>query len=117
MSDAKDGEDKAPSEPRRPLFARGFPRDGALDALVDAFERGDYAHVRTEAPKLETAEDEAVRAAARTLVERTKPDPLAVRLLVVTGVLLMALTAWWIVHGKPPPAATQTSQPVEHVHQ
>jgi hypothetical protein len=108
--------DDTESASRRPRFAREFPRDAALDALVDAFERGDYAHVRAEAPRLEKAsEDEAVRAAARTLVERTKPDPLAVRLLLLTGALLAALTAWWVIYGRPPPAASQTSPPVEHV--
>jgi len=102
---------------RRPTFARQFPRDPALDALVEAFERGDYARVRAEAPGLERASgDDAVKAAARTLVERTQPDPLAVRLLVVTGALLVVLTVWWIVHGKAPASSTQTTTPVEHVH-
>jgi hypothetical protein len=103
---------------RRPSFASGFPASRELDALVDAFARGDYAHVRAEAPRLEKAsEDEAVRAAARTLVERTEPDPLAVRMLLLTGALLLVLAAWWVVHGKAPPAATQITPPVERVRQ
>jgi hypothetical protein len=101
---------------RRPSFAAEFPSSPELDALVDAFARGDYAHVRAEGPKLQkTSADEAVRAAAKTLVERTQPDPLAVKLLVATGVLLVVLTGWWIVHGKAPAGATQTSAPVERV--
>jgi len=101
---------------RRPSFAAEFPASAELDALVAAFTRGDYAHVRAEGPKLEkTSADEAVRAAAKTLVERTQPDPLAVRLLLLTGLLLAVLAGWWIVHGKPPPGASPTTTPVERV--
>lgn len=102
---------------RRPSFAVGFPRSAELDALVEAFDRGDYARVRADAPKLEkSTDDEAVRAAARTLVDRTRPDPLAVKLLLFTGVLLLALAGWWVVHAKPPPGASRTTPPIEHVH-
>jgi hypothetical protein len=91
------------STERRPSFARAFPASPPLDVLVEAFARGDYAHVRAEAPKLAaTSEDDAVRAAAKTLVERTEADPLAVRLLLLTGGLLVLLTGWWIAHGKAP---------------
>ncbi|HWX73723.1 MAG TPA: hypothetical protein VNZ05_00355 [Solirubrobacteraceae bacterium] len=87
---------------RRPGFATDFPRDPALDALVDAFARGDYARVRAEGPKLaESAQDDAIRLAARTLVARTEADPLAVWLLVLAGALLVVLSAYWIIHGKP----------------
>jgi hypothetical protein len=104
---------------RRPAFASDFPRGPALDALVDAFARGDYAHVRAEGPRLaESTEDPAVREAAKTLVDRTKPDPLAVGLLVLTGVLLVAMTGYWIVNGKAPPGSGSGSVPahptVEH---
>jgi hypothetical protein len=104
------------SPERRPSFARAFPASPELDALVEAFARGDYARVRAGAPALEKAsEDEAIRAAARTLVDRTEPDPLALRLLLLTGVLLVLLAGWWMVHGKPPAAPTPTSAPVERV--
>ena len=104
------------SPERRPSFARDFPASPALDALVDAFSRGDYARVRAEAPRLEkSSDDEAVRAAARTLLERTRPDPLAVRLLVLTGVLLLVLTGWWVAHGKPPGGSTAPGTHVERV--
>jgi hypothetical protein len=105
------------SAERRPSFAARFPQSPELDALVEAFARGDYAHVRAEAPRLEkSTDDDEVRAAARTLVERTEADPLAVKLLIVTGVLLVVLAGWWMVHGKspavmPPPAAA----PIERV--
>jgi len=103
-------------ESRRPSFASDFPRVPELDALVDAFERGDYARVRAEGPKLaSSAEDAAVRAAASTLVDRTRPDRLAVGLVALTGVLLVALSAYWIVHGKAPPESAPTRPTVERV--
>jgi hypothetical protein len=101
---------------RRPSFAADFPASSELDALVDAFERGDYARVRRDATELEKAStDEAVRAAARTLVERTKPDPLAVKMVLLTAGLLVLLAGWWIVHGKAPITAPQTVPTTERV--
>ena len=101
-----------PSPHARPSFARDFPRTDAIDALVHAFACGNYALVRREAPKVihsEQADD--VRSAARTLLERTKPDPLAVRLLWIAAALLVALTAYWVVNGKaPPPEASHPSR-------
>lgn len=105
-------------QPRRPSFASEFPRTPELDALVDAFERGDYARVRAEGPKLAgSTEDAAVRTAATTLVDRTRPDRLAVALIALTGVLLVALSAYWIVHGRAPPGggATPAKPPIERV--
>jgi len=97
---------------RRPSFARDFPRTAALDAIVDAFARGDYARVRSEAPKLaESATEDEVRLAARALLERTRPDPTALALLALTAALLLVLSAWWIVHGKPPPGSNSISPP------
>jgi hypothetical protein len=88
---------------RRPAFARTFPRSPELDALVDAFARGDYASVREHGPRLErSSTDPAVQSAARTLIERTRPDPLALALLAICGVLLVVLAAWAILHGKAP---------------
>lgn len=100
---------------RRPSFANDFPRVPSLDALVDAFARGDYAHVRAEAPKLAgSTDDAAVREAAKTLVDRTKPDRLAVGLLVATGILLAVMTGYWVVNGKAPPGSAPPRPPVEH---
>jgi hypothetical protein len=83
---------------RRPSFSRDFPRTPALDALVDAFVRGDYALVRAEGAKLAASgEDEEVRRAARALVARTTADPLALWLLVIAGVLLVIVSAYWIL--------------------
>lgn len=100
---------------RRPSFSEPFPRTPELDALVDAFARGDYARVRAEAPALDKDEDDAVRAAARTLVERTEPDPLAVRLVWITAALLAVLAGWWMVYGKAPPSGKAGAPTVEHV--
>ena len=101
----------------RPSFAADFPANAELDALVEAFSRGDYARVRAEAPALaKSTDDGAVRAAANTLLDRTRPDPLAVRMLLLTAALLLVLAGWWIVKAKPPPGATRTTPPIEHVH-
>jgi hypothetical protein len=105
---------------RRPSFARDFPRQPALDALVAAFARGNYAQVRARAPELErSTDDEAVRRAARTLVERTRPEPLAVALVGLTAALLVTVTAYWAIHAKPPPGGAptpaSTPPPVERV--
>jgi hypothetical protein len=86
--------------PSRPQFARAFPRTPELDALVEAFGRGDYAAVRARAPCLQrSADDPAVRDAARTLVERTRPDPAAVALLAIAALLLAVLGAWAVLTG------------------
>lgn len=85
-----------------PAFATTFPRHPELDALVEAFALGNYAAVRSRAPKLaETTTDEAVARAARLLRERIEPDPTAKLLLLVTAALLVLLTAWWIAHDGP----------------
>lgn len=81
----------------RPAFAKGFPRDVELDALVRAFEMGNYARVRAEAPKLaERADDPEISAAARELRERINPDPLAYLVLGLTTALLIFLTGWFL---------------------
>lgn len=84
-----------PGQPRRARFLEELPDDPRLVALAKAFERGNYAHVRAEAPGLaEGAEDEAVRAAARDLLRRIEPDPLAKYLLGLAVALLLAVTVF-----------------------
>ena len=103
-------------ESRRPSFASDFPRVPELDALVEAFEQGNYARVRAEGAKLASATESAeVRAAATTLVDRTRPDRLAVALVALTGVLLVILSAYWIVEGKAPHESSPSKPPVERV--
>jgi hypothetical protein len=99
---------------RIPSFAREFPKAPELDALVDAFARGNYAEVRARAPRLaESSDDDRVRRAARRLVEHTRPDPLAVAILALTAALLLGLGGFWMIYGKaptaglPPPSATR----------
>ena len=93
MTDATD-------EPRSPSFARSFPRDPALDALVAAFQAGNFAQVRRDAPALiASTADEAVKRAAETLIARTRPDPVAALLIGLAALLLFTLSAWWIAHG------------------
>ena len=97
--------------PSRPSFAKDFPRTPEVDGLVDDFMRGDYARVRAQAPRIEhAAQDPAVKQAARTLVQRTNPDPLALVLLGLSALLLVVLAGFWIAKGKPPPAEGPTIQ-------
>jgi hypothetical protein len=70
---------------------------------VEAFERGDYARVRTDGPALALkSADERIRDAARVLVDRTKPDTLAVGLLALAAAFVAILSVWWVVHGHAP---------------
>jgi hypothetical protein len=107
--------------PRKPAFAQGFPDDAALNELVEAFVRGDYARVRAEAPKLaESSESDAVKKAARELRARIEPDPLAMGMMIVTGVILLALSLYWIAnahepHNPQPKPATSAPAPTVSV--
>lgn len=84
----------------RPAFAKNFPRDEELDELVRAFEEGNYARVRAEAPRLaERATSPEVSQAARELRKRLDPDPLAYVLLGLTTALLTFLSGWFLWHG------------------
>ena len=83
----------------RPPFARPYPRTPELDRLVRAFQAGDYATVRAEAPKLAAgAADPEVAAAARDLRGRLEPDPMVLYLLGLAVALLVFLTAWVYLH-------------------
>lgn len=94
----KKGRAEAPRE-GIPAFAQRFPRDPELDALVDVFERGDYGHVRVEAPRLaERTKSAAVRRAALELARRTRPDPLTVLMLVAACLLLGFFAVWYYTH-------------------
>jgi hypothetical protein len=100
----------------RPEFFREIPHTPELDAMMGAFERGDYAFVRAEARKLANAEDEHVRRGAALLVARTKPDPLSAWFFALAALLLVVLAGWWVVHGKAPPGSGPPSPPpVERV--
>ncbi len=106
-----------PAEPTKPgedwgmpAFAKDFPADPALTALVLAFARGDYRTVRDEAPRLAaTTADPDVKRAAELLRTRIEPDPTARLLFILAALLLAFLAIWWVTHdgpegdGVPPP--------------
>lgn len=86
-----------------PAFTAGWPRDAALEALVEAFARGDHRHVREEAPRLaERAVDDEVRRCARELRARIDPDPTGKVLIVIAAVLLAFLAWWYLFHSHGP---------------
>jgi hypothetical protein len=79
----------------RPAFLLNFPSTPELDRLIDAFEAGNFARVRAEAPRLaESTHDPDVRHAALELYRRIQPDPLIKYLLAVSIVLLVFLVSY-----------------------
>ena len=79
----------------RPAFLLGFPEDAELEQLIGAFEAGNFALVRREAPKLAArTTDDAVRRAALELRSRTDPDPLLLLLLLLCVALFVFLVIW-----------------------
>lgn len=107
-------EEPARGDSKRPAFARDFPADPRVEALLALFDAGDYGRVRIEGARLEaSATEDAVKRAAATLVSRTRPDPLAAALVGVTAVLLVALSAWWITHDGPQPGEAPPKPKVE----
>jgi hypothetical protein len=106
--------DKARESWDFPHFAKAFPRNDALDALVVSFAAGNYGAVRDGVPKLVgSEEDEAVKRAAEELLAATKPDPSAKMLVLFAATLLVFLTAWWVLHDGPGPQ--RAPQPVPTV--
>lgn len=95
-----------------PAFAQSFPKHPDIEDLVAAFEQGNYARVRERAQKLmertrksaegaeadEQAEQAEVRRAARELMRRIEPDPIATYLLIGASVLLAFLALWYWSH-------------------
>lgn len=84
-------------EDERPLFARSFPKTPEVDALLLAFERGNYARVREEAPALASKTDNPdVKRAAEELFRRIQPDIVSKSLLAVAAVLLAFFVYWYL---------------------
>ncbi|WP_394848157.1 hypothetical protein LZC95_11910 [Pendulispora brunnea] len=84
-----------------PSFARSFPRNESLDDLVRAFASGNYRKIHVQAPELASrATDPAVRDAARVLLERLQPDPLAKIILLAAVMLLAVMATWWITEAR-----------------
>lgn len=95
-----------------PAFARDFPREPRLDALVAAFARGDYAAVREGAPKLATeSDDAAVKQAAALLRDRIEPDRAARIFFALAAALLVFLSVWWVLHDGPEGNAPSSPEP------
>ncbi len=82
-----------------PAFARHFPEDPALDALLARFDEGNYAAVREGAAKLaQESDDDEVKRAAKELLSRIEPDPLAKVLVLGAALLLAILSGWYWTH-------------------
>lgn len=96
-----------------PSFARGFPREAELDALVKAFADGDYLTVRTRAPVLAAREgvSPAVKKAAELLRARVEPDKTARTFFALAAALLVFLTVWWVTHDGPEPHGPAPAPP------
>lgn len=83
----------------RPSFLLKFPADPELAELVDAFEQGNFARVRSEAPRLaERTGNAAVKRAALELRRRIDPDPWLVFLLGLSCALFAFLVIWTYAH-------------------
>lgn len=98
----------------RPAFARGWPDDPELERLLAAFDRGDYATVRRDAPTLAaSAASPEVKAAARDLRARIDPDPVAAALVVIAVVLLALVGGHYLGqdHEPAPNATPPKAQP------
>ena len=81
----------------RPPFAADYPRHDALDRLLVAFEAGNYAFVREQAPRLATSEaDENVRNAAKDLRRRVDPEPTAIYLWALGVALVLVLYLFYV---------------------
>jgi hypothetical protein len=85
----------------RPRFLLKFPEDPDLEALMAAFEAGNFAAVRDDAPRLiERTERPEVKRAAEELLRRIEPDPLVKFLLGVAVFLFVAVVAYvYYAHG------------------
>lgn len=100
-------------EKQIPAFAKDFPPDPALDALVDLFEQGNYAAAREKAEALKkSTESASVRSAADEILRRMKPDPLALYLVALSAALLAALAGWYWTHPGPDGRTHEAAPPV-----
>jgi hypothetical protein len=80
----------------RPAFAAAYPRHPDVDRLLQAFEAGNFAYVRAEAPRVMERSDGAVREAARDLRRRIDADPTSVFLWGLGVALLVFLYGYYL---------------------
>jgi hypothetical protein len=86
----------------RPHFLLELPHDPALEPLIEAFESGNYARVRAQAPEVaKHSADPEVRRAAEELLARIEPDPLVKLLLAVAIGLFLFVVVWVYVKQAP----------------
>lgn len=91
---------------QRPAFAAHYPDAPTIDAMLEAFERGDHSAVRKlRALLAKTDADQAVLFAADDIVARTTADPTVIRLMLLACVLLALLSSFWIASATPPPGS------------
>lgn len=94
-----------------PAFAKDFPQDPRLDALLALFEQGNYQKVRREAEALlKSTDDQAILAAVAEIKKRLQPDPLALYLLALSAALLAILAGYYWSQPSPPAARGQAPQ-------
>jgi hypothetical protein len=92
MASGKSGRRRKRRKTARPPFAESFPADPALERVLSAFEGGDFARVRSEAPELARDSDDArVREAALELRRRIDFEPTAAFLWALGVALLVFL--------------------------
>jgi hypothetical protein len=81
--------------PARPSFARDWPADPELDALLAAFQAGNYAWVRKVAPELAKSAgargDGDLRARSLEVLARIEPDPMGKVLFGIAALLLLVV--------------------------
>lgn len=83
----------------RPPFARDYPKDPEIDALLALFEAGDYGGLRERARSVDS-KDEKVRAAVQDLIARTEPDPAMRWIFLGILALLLVVTAYWLTRSR-----------------
>ena len=98
--EATEHESTEPPRSDVPAFALAYPLDDEdLEEIARLFEQGHYGDVRERAMKLvhQTERDE-VRRAARDVLKRLEPDPVAKYLIAGAAVLLVFLAGWFWTH-------------------
>jgi hypothetical protein len=95
------------SNATRPAFARDYPDDAELMALLDLFNAGNYGGVREGAARIASSEKaDTVKRAARDLRSRTEPSRFQLLLLAVAALLVAFLSIYEVVRhsAQPRPA-------------
>ena len=70
--------------------------EGRLEELERAFDAGNYAAVRAGAAPLIASKDDRTKARALMLYEKTQPDPSVKWLFLLTLVVVLCVTAYWM---------------------